>query len=75
MKARAYLRKDKLGEVVPFLEDVLKYDYLPGWKRHFKKLKAFFQKKFGPDWGKKRDLPSPQDWREVKGFFTSRWTP
>jgi CheY-like chemotaxis protein len=75
MKARAYLPKDKLGEVVPFLEDVLKYEYLPGWKRHFKKLKGFFDKKFGPDWEKKPDLPSSQDWREVRGFFHSRWTP
>ena len=33
MKARAYLPKEKLGEVVPFLEDMLKYDYESGWKR------------------------------------------
>jgi two-component SAPR family response regulator len=33
MKARAYLPKERLGEVVPFLEDVMKYDYLSGWKR------------------------------------------
>ena len=33
MKARAYLPKEKLGEVVPFLEDVMKYEYFPGWKR------------------------------------------
>jgi len=30
MRARAYLPKNKLGEVVPFLEDVLKYDYQSG---------------------------------------------
>ena len=30
MKARAYLPKEKLGEVVPFLEDMLKYDYESG---------------------------------------------
>jgi hypothetical protein len=33
LKARAYLPKEKLGEIVPFLEDMLKYEYLPGWKR------------------------------------------
>ena len=33
LMARAYLPKEKLGEVVPFLEDVLKYDYFPGWSR------------------------------------------
>ncbi len=68
MKARAYLPKDKLGEVVPFLEDVLKYDYLPGWKRHFKKLKGLFDKKFGPDWEKKPDLSS-QDRLKAESFL------
>jgi CheY-like chemotaxis protein len=43
MKARAYLPKEKLGEVVPFLEDVLKYEYLPGWKRLMKKLEKYFK--------------------------------
>jgi DNA-binding NarL/FixJ family response regulator len=43
MKARAYLPKEKLGEIVPFLEDVLTYEFLPGWRRLFKKLESFFQ--------------------------------
>ena len=43
MKARAFLPKEKLGEVVPFLEDVLKYDFLPGWNRLMKKLEKFFK--------------------------------
>jgi hypothetical protein len=47
MKARAFLPKEKLGEVVPFLEDVLKYDYLPGWKRLMKKLDNFFRAQWG----------------------------
>jgi len=33
LKARAYLPKDKMGEIVPFLEDVLKFDDVPMWKR------------------------------------------
>jgi CheY-like chemotaxis protein len=60
MKARAYLPKEKLGEVVPFLEDVLKYEYLPGWKRLLEKLKGFFDTKFESDWEKKTGL----EWRE-----------
>ena len=60
MKARAYLPKEKLGEVVPFLEDVLKYEYLPGWKRLFEKLKGFFDSKFESDWEKKTGL----NWQE-----------
>ncbi len=47
MKARAYLPKEKLGEVVPFLEDVLNYEYLPGWKRLMKKLEKYFKAKWG----------------------------
>jgi len=43
MKARAYLPKDKLGEIVPFLEDVLTYEFLPGWKVLFKKLGTLFE--------------------------------
>jgi len=57
MKARAYLPKEKLGEIVPFLEDVLKYEYLPGWKRLMEKLKGFFDAKFESDWEKKTGLP------------------
>ena len=46
MKARAYLPKDKLGEIVPFLEDALSYEFLPGWKSLFYKLAGFFDEKF-----------------------------
>ena len=56
MKARAYLPKEKLGEVVPFLEDVLKSEYLPGWKRLLEKLKGFFDSKFESDWEKRTGL-------------------
>jgi DNA-binding NtrC family response regulator len=53
MRARAYLPKEKLGEIVPFLEDLLKYDYESGWKRLFEKLHGFFTDKFESDWEKK----------------------
>jgi DNA-binding NtrC family response regulator len=57
MRAMAYLPKDKMGQVVPFLEDVLKYEFLPGWKRLMEKLKGFFDMKFETDWKKKTGLP------------------
>ena len=60
LKARSYLPKEKLGEIVPFLEDVLTYEYLPGWNLLYEKLKEFFNGKFGPDWEKKTGL----DWHE-----------
>ena len=47
MRAQAYLPKEKLGEIVPFLEDVLTYDYLPGWKQLLTRLGAFFEERFG----------------------------
>ncbi len=51
--ARAYLPKEKMGEIVPFLEDILRYEQLPGWKRLFDKLGNFFNARFGPDWQNK----------------------
>ena len=53
MKARAYLPKDKLGEIVPFLKEVLSYEYEPGWKRLLEKLENFFDEQFEPDWKKR----------------------
>ncbi len=55
MRARAYLPKEKLGEVVPFLEDVLKYDYLPGWDRLMKKLEEYFNSRWGRSWKKSEE--------------------
>jgi CheY-like chemotaxis protein len=51
--ARAYLPKEKMGDIVPFLEDILRYEQLPGWKRLFDKLGNFFNARFGPDWQNK----------------------
>ena len=60
MKARAYLPKEKLGEVVPFLEDLLKYDYETGWTRLFEKLHGFFTDKFESDW----ETKTGSTWKE-----------
>lgn len=63
MKARAYLPKEKLGEIVPFLEDVFKYDHATGWKRMMDKLYDFFNDTFESDWEKKTGM----EWREWTG--------
>jgi len=60
MGARAYLPKEKLGEIVPFLEDVLNYEFESSWKRLFEKLNEFFTEKFESDWEKKTGL----NWKE-----------
>ncbi len=52
MGARAYLPKEKLGDIVPFLEDVLKYENLTGWDRLLGNLKGFFDAHWGENWKK-----------------------
>ena len=63
--ARAYLPKEKLGEIVPFLEVVLTYEYIAGWKRLYEKLKVFFDSNFESDWEKKTGL-NWQEWTKWK---------
>ena len=66
MGARAYLPKEKLGEIVSFLEDVLKYEFEPGWKRLFEKLHEFFTEKFETDWEKETGL-NWREWGKISG--------
>jgi CheY-like chemotaxis protein len=53
MGARSYLPKDKIGEIIPYLEDVLTHEFEPGWKRLYQKLQGFLDSSFGKDWEKK----------------------
>jgi len=41
-----------LGEIVPFLEDVLRYGNLTGWGRLLENLKKFFNAHWGENWKK-----------------------
>ncbi len=50
--ARAYLPKDQLGRIAPFLEDVLTLSYESAWITTLKKLSGTFGKRFGPEWRK-----------------------
>ncbi len=52
MGARAYLPKNTLGEIVPFLEDVLTYDFQTGWGRVLVALRDTFSVLWGRDWEK-----------------------
>jgi CheY-like chemotaxis protein len=69
MKARAYLPKEKLGEIVPFLEDVLNYEYLPGWKRLIKKLEGYFKARWGEYWQK----AEANFWKDFERITSSKW--
>jgi len=47
MGVRAYLPKEKLREIIPSLEDVLKDQHLLEWKRLFGNLRKFFNGRQG----------------------------
>jgi CheY-like chemotaxis protein len=67
--ARAYLPKEKLGEVVPFLEDILQYENDEGWNRLFGRLGDFFDRRFGPDW----QQSDTKFWKSVSGQIEGRF--
>jgi len=50
--ARAYIPKETLGKIVPFLKDVLKYENLTGWGRLLENLKGVFIAHWGENWKK-----------------------
>ncbi|VBB41334.1 response regulator [Desulfatiglans anilini] len=60
--ARAYLPKEKLSQIVPFLEDVLTLSHQAGWKRLFERLGGVFASSFGKGWEKDRK----QFWQDVQ---------
>ncbi len=69
MGARAYLPKEKLGGIIPFLEDILEYEAPAGWNRLFGKLGDFFDERFGPDWRKADD----RFWRDFNTNIEGRY--
>jgi CheY-like chemotaxis protein len=53
MGARAYLPKEKLGEIVPFLELIfLETDNLSGWVTLMTKLEGYLKSRWGESWQK-----------------------
>jgi CheY-like chemotaxis protein len=56
-KAMSYFPKEKLGEIVPFLEEVMADEYSPGWKRLMGRVRRFF---------------GTQSSREIKAAVTGR---
>ncbi|HDM09371.1 MAG: hypothetical protein JRI39_13550 [Deltaproteobacteria bacterium] len=61
MGARAFIPKEYMTEIVPFLEDVLSLGSGAMWKRLFDRLGGFFNEKFGHDWMKVKK----EFWEEV----------
>jgi DNA-binding NarL/FixJ family response regulator len=54
--ARAYLPKEKMGEIVSFLEDALTLEFETGWKRAMRKLEALFDALFEWNWRSKASV-------------------
>ncbi len=50
--ARAFIPKEKMGEITKFLEDVLTLNHHKGWRKVFDRLGGFFNKAFGLGWQK-----------------------
>lgn len=62
MGARAYIPKEKMVEIVPFLEDVIALGHGSSWRRLFERLGGFFDASFGPHWQKDEKA----FWKEVE---------
>lgn len=60
--ARAYLPKSSLGAIVPFLEDVLTYEYGDVWRRILKNVEGVFSSARGPYWRK----PDEEFWKRFE---------
>ena len=54
--AVSFLPKEKLSEIVSFLEDVVLGGGKSVWKKLFIKLSPYFGRHFGPDWKEKDDF-------------------
>lgn len=48
--AVSFLPKEKMPEIVPFLQDVVLGEGKPVWLKLFDRLGGFFNEIFGPDW-------------------------
>jgi CheY-like chemotaxis protein len=50
--ARAYLPKEKMADIVSFLEDVVTMEHRENWQRLFNRLGGFLNATFGANWNK-----------------------
>jgi CheY-like chemotaxis protein len=66
--ARAFLPKEHLGALVPFLEDALTYEYGAVWRRILKQIEGLFSSGWGPYWRK----PDEQFWKEFEEKIVSK---
>jgi len=48
--ARAFLSKRRLGQIMPFLEDVFTLSSRPLWRKNFEMVAGYFGKTYGSGW-------------------------
>lgn len=65
--ARAYLPKEKIGDLVRHLEDIITYEYGPVWKRLLKEITGHLHKGWGPYWRQ----PDEGFWKEFDNKIDS----
>ena len=51
--AVSFLPKEKISELKPFLEEMLRAGENSGWQRLFRKFGAYYNDRFGPNWKEK----------------------
>ena len=50
MRVRAYVPKERLGEIVSLLENIMRQEYFPQWKVLFGRLEGFFNVQWEANW-------------------------
>ncbi len=56
MGARICSPKENFREIIPFLENVIRHEHFPGWRRFLEDLTEFFGKKIRTAWQEKNRL-------------------
>ena len=51
--AVSFLPKERMGDLIEYLEDVVLEGGKPVWQKLFDKVGDLFNKRFGPDWKEK----------------------
>lgn len=54
--AVSFLPKDKMTDLVPYLEDIITNSGKGSWRKLFEKMGDYFNMRFGPDWKEKDEF-------------------
>ena len=70
--AVSFLPKEKMSELMSFLEDVVTGSGKSVWKKLFDRMGVYFNKRFGPDW-KEKDTFFKEFEEELKESLETQW--